>query len=553
MKIRSNPTLACAAVSALAAFGCAQGPETHSEPVVDEPVAETVETTPAAPDAGSAPAVVEASTPAEASADAVDAESVEAAAETAAMLVANSAPQEESAEQAPPAEGLAANEPATDERRRPDTSALDLAYFNTREFKKRFAESFLPVTDIEPSVTLDEQEELQEIIELIQEGKRDRAMTRLKRANNEAASATFAFLIGQLHYEDERWNEALAALDEATDKFSRFQRAWNSKGLIHYQQGEHEKAYGAFAKAISTGNTDEMTYGLMAASLLNDAKYLEAETAFRTALMMNPGETSWLNGLSRAVFMQGRYSEAVVLFDSLIEGDQDNAGYWLLQGNAYLGLGETMLAAENFQIAHQLGGSTNSSQNLLGDIYFNEGLNTLAVGAYLSALDKDVDATPTRALACASKMTRLGDVESATALLDGVESHFGDDLEQKKKNEVLKLRARIAVREGDTEGNVEVLEQIVANDPLDGDAIILLAEALERAGKLEEALIQFEVAARIEGHEARAKLSHGQALARAKRYAEAVPLLRESLQIAPKPSVQEFLEGVEKAAKRSGR
>jgi tetratricopeptide (TPR) repeat protein len=216
-----------------------------------------------------------------------------------------------------------------------------------------------------------------------------------------------------------------------------------------------------------------------------------------------------------------------------------------------MGLGETRRAAENFQIADALGGSTNASLNLLADIYSTDGLYDLAVRAYLAAFEKDPDATPDRALKSAGIMIQRGAVDPSNDLVDGIIAHFGDGLDDASRAKLQKLQAKIAVRNGDSEAEIAILEQIATDNPLDGDAYILLGEALERADRLEDAYLQFETAARIDGFEGPAKLKHAQALVRAKRYDEAVPLLKSSLQYDDKPSVREFLEGVEKAAARS--
>ncbi|MEM6675798.1 MAG: tetratricopeptide repeat protein [Planctomycetota bacterium] len=443
--------------------------------------------------------------------------------------------------------------PATTGQRTPDRTALDVAYFNTEEWKKRFAQSFLSVSDVEPTMTETEAEELQEILKLISEGKKDRALGRLQLANNEAASASFPFLIAQLHIEENREEEALAMIDVTLERFDRFRRAWNSKALIHYQRGEFDEATPAFAKALSLGQVDEITYGLMAVCLANDEKFIAAETAFRQALMLAPDSTEWRQGIARCLVQQERYPEAIALYSSLIDENPENPTYWLIQGNAFLGQGEFRSAAENFQMADQLGGSTNASLNLLGDIYTNDGLDGLAVEAYLAALEKDENAKPDRVLAAAALMTARGETESATSLLDGVDGHFGETLPEVTQAELLKLRAKIAVREGRGADEISILEEIVANDPLDGDALILLGESLERAGRPEEAYLKLDTAARIEGFEARANVRHAQLLVREGRYDEAIPLIKASLEIEDDESVRSFLEGVEKAARRSSK
>jgi tetratricopeptide (TPR) repeat protein len=116
---------------------------------------------------------------------------------------------------------------------------------------------------------------------------------------------------------------------------------------------------------------------------------------------------------------------------------------------------------------------------------------------------------------------------------------------------MLKLRARIAAAEEATEEEAQILEEIVALDPLDGEALILLGQHSARAGELEEAAFYYERAASIERTEADAKVRHAQLLVQQKDYVRALPLLRSAQQVRPRDSVQQFLDAVERAAARS--
>ena len=88
---------------------------------------------------------------------------------------------------------------------------------------------------------------------------------------------------------------------------------------------------------------------------------------------------------------------------------------------------------------------------------------------------------------------------------------------------------------------------------MDGEALILLAQALASSDRLEEAFLRYETAAELTGFEARATKLHGELLTKKKRYEEAIPLLKASLQYENNEKVARFLELVEKAARQSTR
>lgn len=95
---------------------------------------------------------------------------------------------------------------------------------------------------------------------------------------------------------------------------------------------------------------------------------------------------------------------------------------------------------------------------------------------------------------------------------------------------------------------VQILEQIVALNPLDGDALILLGQ--NAAGNKDDtkAIYYYEMAANIEKYEADAKVRHAQLLVSLGHYNDALPLLRQAQQVKPRETVQEYLEKVEKFA-----
>jgi len=138
--------------------------------------------------------------------------------------------------------------------------------------------------------------------------------------------------------------------------------------------------------------------------------------------------------------------------------------------------------------------------------------------------------------------------DAAHQLLDRVETMYGDRLAVSDRKELLKLRARLAMKEGASEEQVHVLEETIALDPLDGEALMLLAQYRTGAGEIEAAADLYERAASLESFEAEAKLALGKLLVRQQRYAEALPLLRRVQVLEPRDTLQKYVEEVERLA-----
>lgn len=428
----------------------------------------------------------------------------------------------------------------------------ELNIWNDPAFQKRFAESYLAETEIEPRVTADERAQMQKVLELIAADKLDDAVKALEkeRDRNAAASAVFDFTVANIYFQQEKFDQAAAAYRAAVEKYPKFRRAWKNKGLIHIRQGEFADAADALTRVVELGGNDAVTMGLLgyAYSMLDN--HLSAESAYRMAILMDPATLDWKMGLARSFFKQARYAEAAALTGLLLQQHPARADLWLLQANAYIGMGQPLKAAEVYELVEQLGQSTPESLMMLGDIYINEELYAPAVRAYQQALNKDAAKTFERALRSAKALVARGAAAETRQMLDAVDRAYGAQMNPQQRKELLKLRARLAVADGSGgDEEARILEEIITLDPLDGEALILLGQHMSRKGDTDRAVFYYERAAAIEAFEADAKVRHAQLLVGAGKYEEALPLLRRAQQIKPRDNIQEYLEQVERVAK----
>jgi tetratricopeptide (TPR) repeat protein len=427
-------------------------------------------------------------------------------------------------------------------------TAEELAIWNDPGFRRRFAESYIAATDVEPGVTLVERETMEEVLDLLSAEKLDKAQRLLERERGDGASAVFDFTLGNIHFQQDRLDEAVAAYGIAVEKYPTFRRAWRNLALIHVREGSFEKAVDAFTRVLELGGGDGVTYGLLGYAYSSLEDPIAAESAYRMAVLLDPKTLDWKMHLALALFKQQRFADAAALCGKLIENHPERANLWLLQANAFIGLEKPLEAAENFELVDRLGESTFDSLTTLGDIYVNEKLFDLAVDAYARAIETDPDGGAGRPIRAAKVLTAHGAHAETRILLDAIETHRADRLETEERKEILKLRARIAMAEGAGEEEARILEEIVTLDPLDGDALILLGQYWSRMGETEKAIFHYERAASLEAFEADAKVRHAQLLVGESRYAEALPLLRRAQALKPRENVQEYLERVERVA-----
>lgn len=423
----------------------------------------------------------------------------------------------------------------------------ELAIWRSEAFRRQFVHSYAADSDIEPRLTTPERDLMQQVYDLTAADKQVEALELLDAERGASASAVVDFTIGNIHFQQERLDLAAVAYRVAVEKFPKFRRAWRNLALVLVRQTEYVPAIEAFTRVIELGGTDSTTYGLLGYSYSNIDNHLSAETAYRMAVLMDGKLLDWQLGLARSLFKQERYAEAAALCGPLVRQNPDRGDFWMLQANAYLGLGNAHKAAENLEMVDRLGQSTAESLNTLGDIYVNDELYDLAVGAYLRAIDAG-QPSPERLVRAARVLTQRGAYAETGQLIAAIDQSYGPKLDDAQKKEVLYLRSSLAMAEGAGEEEARVLEEIVRMDPLDGRALILLGQHSQRTGDLEKAAFYYERAGNMERFEADAKRAHAQLLISQRKYREALPLLQRAQAIKPSDSLAQRIEQIERLA-----
>ncbi len=424
----------------------------------------------------------------------------------------------------------------------------EITIWNDPSFRKWFAASYAAESDVEPKLTQPEREQMQKVLDLIALEDFTQATALLEKLLTPASSATIDYTLAMIYFQRDDLANAAPLYRSAVEKFPKFRRAWRNLGLIRVRGGDFVGTIEALTKVIELGGADSVTYGLLGFAYSNTDNHMSAESAYRMANLLDPKTLDWKMGLARSFFKQKRFADAAALCGTLAADQPDRADLWLLQANAYVGMNQPMKAAENYEIVERLGKSTPESLATLGDIYVNQELYELAATAYLKSMDKSTDGKVERPLRAAKVLTARGALVETRRLVERIDTVYGTKLAPEEKKDLLKLKARLAVAEGAGEEEARVLEEIVALDPLDGEALILLGQHRSKAGDVEKAVFYYERAAGLEAFEADAKVRHAQLLVGQGKYAEALPLLRRAQTVKPRENIQQYLEQVERVA-----
>jgi tetratricopeptide (TPR) repeat protein len=432
----------------------------------------------------------------------------------------------------------------------PGLSPSELAaIWNDPVFHKQFIGGYGFNADVEPRVTVEEVAILEKVRPLMGQ-ELPKAEATLKKQIKPDCSAVLDFTLGGIYFQQDKMAEALECYRKAVTKFPTFRRAWRNLGLIHVRDSKYDDAISSFTKMIELGGGDAYSYGLLGFACAAKQDYQAAEAAYRNALLLQPENTQWRLGLTRCVFKEKKYEDAVTLLEVLIARHPEQADYWLLQAQAYLGMKQPLKAAEDLEAVDRLGKATVDSLYTLGDIYVNESLMDLALRAYQRALNAEPNQPVARALRSAEALAARGALAQARQLATHLQTARGKQMAEADLRKLLKLQARLSMAEGGSSAEAaSVLEDIVKLDPLDGEALLLLGQHYSRQNEPDRAIFYYERAESLEAFEVNAKIRHAQVLVGLRRYGEALPLLRRAQELRPREDVQRYLEQVERIAK----
>lgn len=415
-------------------------------------------------------------------------------------------------------------------------------------FKRRVQASLELKSEVEPSMTEEERTALAEIVEKITAEDMDAALDLLAEHLGPNSSAQFDYMKGYVLYFTEDLEGATAAFQSAVEKFPNFLRAWTLFGQVQMQLEDYAAARVALSQALQIGGASADLYGVLGFAYSRLEDHMSAESCYRMATVLDPDSEQWKEGLAIAFFLQGKNADLVSYTTTLLKSRPDSKRLLDLQAKAYIRLEKPLLAAQNFELLEMMGHADFQVLASLADIYVNEQLFELATSAYSRALAFESQAESARPMEAAKVMVANSAYDSAMILVDSVELTFRGRLDEETEKDIWKLRALTASLTDQLDAQLAALKQIIAVDPLDGQALLKLGRLYLQSGSPDEAILYFERAEGIEKTAASAKLGHAQALVAQEKFNEAVPILRSSLALEEREPVRQYLRQIESLA-----
>lgn len=417
------------------------------------------------------------------------------------------------------------------------------------EFVARFLGSYGVDSSTSPPITAEDKLFFESVVPNIQSNV-SYAIQQLQQVITPESNAAFDYTLANLYFQTRNLQMAVISYENAIRKFPSFLRAYKNLGLILVQQGDYVKARKMIIKAIELGGADTDLYGTLGYCYLNSGDYGAAIEAYNLAMVFNPDSRDWRLGKVQCLMNTGGYSEAAALLDKLIEQNPGEESLILLQANAFVSDQKTNEAAANLMMVRQMGRANAVSLTLLGDIYVNQNNIDMAIPYYLEALDSSgLDLS--RAMRVAKSLVNRGVWDQAEKYINKLEAEKYASMTQSDQLELLNMKASTAMGHGKGDEAAEILEKVVEKDPLNGRALILIAEYYWKKNEIERASIYFSRAQKVEETRLDSLIQNARMLVSIKDYATATKLLNEAQMLKPQPHVGDYLAKVEAADRAS--
>ena len=423
--------------------------------------------------------------------------------------------------------------------------------WNDPDFVRRLLGSYGFASDIEPRLTPEEQAAYRDkVVPALREDPQN-AIPVLEGFVKPTASAVFDFTLGTLCFQTEDLTNAVRHFETAVAKFPDFRRAHQNLAFALIRDGQYAEAIRPLTRTVALGGGDGKVFALLGFAYLNQSRFVSAEGAYRQALVFEPENLDHQLGLVKAATGSGNYDYALALLDELLRQCPERDNLWTLQANLFIQKDQPAQAAVNLEVLRKLGKANPQQLSLLGDIYMMQEARDLALNAYLEAVEKDAGKNLERALRAVEVLTSRGAWTEADRLVRQVRATAGVGLDTANDLRLLKVESKIAMSSGGGDKAIAVLEQVLAKNPLDGEALLLAGDYYAKNGDRQKAEFRFGAAAKLAQYEPDALVKHAQMLIQSQDYARAIDLLRKAQKLKPRDNVQRYLEKVEQVATRS--
>lgn len=419
------------------------------------------------------------------------------------------------------------------------------------EFIERYLGSYGMDAELSPDVNIFESSILSDLIPFIEDDVENGIYFLLPKITPKS-SAALDYMLGQLYLENEQPDEAINSYNAAIKKFPTFLRAYKNIALAYMQNDNCAGAMPHLQKVLEMGKGEGLIYGIIGYCHLENENYSPSMSAYAMARIFEPEKKNWKLGHAQASLQAEKYQDAISILKELIRDEPGNASYLMLQANAFLAIGEEDDAISNLEMLNRLGLSTGASLTLLGDLYIRSEIPALALKSYLSALDANDRPNFQRMSRVIDFFANDESWQNATNYLNRLKAAYGAELDDREKIALTILEAQVSQGNKQFSTAAKLLNDAISKEPLNGKALLLLAQNYKNTGDYERAELYYNRAAAVNDVAYEALTDNARMAVSFRKLSRALNLLKKANILRPSSTIEKNIRILQNAINAGG-
>jgi tetratricopeptide (TPR) repeat protein len=298
-----------------------------------------------------------------------------------------------------------------------------------------------------------------------------RLAERQGRVEPDFISAGLLYVIGQSYVALQRYAPAEAAFHLALVGLPNHVRALEALGILYLQAEHYADARSYLARAVELGRNTAHVHAALGYLELKTYRYWSAGHMFQRALTLDPRNRTALRGLLHALTETGEHAKARALVEQLLRDEPDDPDLWRYRARVALATNDRTAAVASLETALRLGDDSIENRRACAALHLESGNIARAIELLPGAAARGLEfGLVDQALGWLASENRWDEFRTLAASVDRTA------LGAVEQSRLLTRRASLAMREGNRRAAGTVLQEALALDPLNGDALVALGQ-----------------------------------------------------------------------------
>jgi tetratricopeptide (TPR) repeat protein len=284
-------------------------------------------------------------------------------------------------------------------------------------------------------------------------------------------SASILYVIGHSYFSLERYVPAETAFKLALTALPNHIRAHESLGMLNLRTERYADARVHLTRAAQLGRNTAHVHAALGYLEQKSRHYWAAANAFQKALALEPDNRTALRGLLHALTETREHAKAKVLVEQLLRDEPDDPDLWRYRAQIALAANDRATALASLETALRLGNDSVANRETCVALHIESGNVARAVELLQSSSARGV-AFPLvdQALGWLANESQWDDFRELSTSVDR------SALSGVEQSRLLTQRATLAVRDGNRRAATTALQEALALDPSNAEALMALGQ-----------------------------------------------------------------------------